>query len=297
VDPRGHIADEDYDDIYKAFQECREKERNGGPSMYVIAPYNRSIDDLNEGQDLEITDVIKSSRWQQSVPSPEWVVLSRAVHFARRSMEHMHMCISTFDDTEWQAIFHQSPMSFKSYSLLMRVNKDLLADLETSSTSGNLEVMKSEGGAKLSSFSRSMKALTMGPKVLRHKIYRNLGADKYQSIIPSWRPIHVLVEVLQEHFGAFAVFFYNELCPEVIGIVWRPQVFTPSPFSALSSENSCPVDDDWNGTNLASRNPGDLIREMTQYTRGIITNIRIFDDSCLPHFSKRRKLAHDESSA
>lgn len=293
VDPRGHIADEEYDDIYKAFQECRGKESDGGPSMYVIAPYNRSIDDLNEEQDMETKDVVKSSRWQHSVPSPEWVVLSRAVHLARRSMEHMHRCVSSFDDTDWQAIFHQTPNSFKSYSLLLRVNTDFLSDNETSSTSGNLEVIKGESGTKLSSFSRSMKAIAMGPKALRQKIYRNLEAGNLHGIIPSWRPIHGLVEALQQRYGTFAVFFYNELCPEVIGVVWRPQVFTPIPFSAMSSENSYPVDDRSNGANLLSRNLGDLIREMTQYTRDTITNIRIFDDTCLPSFSKRRKVVHD----
>ena len=293
MDPRGHIADEDYDDIYKVFQECRENERDGGPSMYVIAPYNRTMEDVNEEHDRENPDIVKSSRWQQSVPSPEWVVLSRAVHLARRSMEHMHRCVSSFDDTDWQAVFHETPNSFKSYSLLMRVNPDFLSDNETSSTSGNLEVMKGEDGTKLSSFSRSMKALSMGPKALRQKIYRNLGTDKSHGIISSWRPIHGLVDALQERFGAFAVFFYNEFCPEVIGVVWRPQVFTPHPFSAMSSENSCPVDDHWKSANLLSRNLGDLMREMTQYTRNLITSIRIFDDSCLPHFSKRRKLVND----
>jgi hypothetical protein len=138
-----------------------------------------------------------------------------------------------------------------------------------------------------------MKALSMGPKALRQNIYRNLGTDKPHRIILSWRPIHGLVEALQERFGTFAVFFYNELCPEVIGVVWRPQVFNAGKFSAMSAVNSCPVDDDWNGANLFSRNLGDLMREMTQYTRDIITNIRIFDDCCLPHFSKRQKLVHN----
>jgi len=101
-----------------------------------------------------------------------------------------------------------------------------------------------------------------------------------------------LLRLYKSALGLSPFFFYNEHCPEVIGIVWRPQVFNPNPFSAKLSENSCPADDSFNGGILLSRNLGDLMREMTQYTRDIVTSIRIFDNRCLPHFSKRRKLVH-----
>ncbi len=293
VNPRGHISDEEYDDINRAFEKCRSKGKDSGPPIYVIAPYNRCSYDLDQEEDQNNNHGVNSEKWQQSVASPEWVVLRRLVHLAKRSHEYMYRCLSNFDDSDWSAIFHETPNSFKSYSVLMRVNAELIVDQETSSTSGSLEVIKNEDGTEQSSFTRSMKSLSIGPRTLRQNVYRNVRARKAGDIVPGWNPIQMLVASLQAHFGEYAVFFYNEFCPQVIGIVWRPEVFTPTPFSALSSESSYPVNDNWTGDTLVSRNSSDLLRELTQYTKDMVTNIRVFDDTSLAHFSKRQKVAHD----
>jgi U3 small nucleolar RNA-associated protein 22 len=294
INPRGHISDEEYDEIYQAFQRCRGKGKDGGPPMYVIAAYNRDTSELDGQEDLKDASGANNEKWRTSVTSPEWVVLSRAVYLAKRSHEYMHNCLSNFDDATWSSIFHETPNSFKSYSVLMRVGSDFIVDQETSSTSGNLEVTRSADGLMESSFTRSMKTRSMGPKCLRQKVYRNLRAGKSTAVIPAWQPIEDLMKSLQKRFGDYAVFFYNEFCPEVIGIVWRPQVFVPGSFSAMSSEHSCPVHDDWKLDTLISKNVGDLLREISQYTANIATSVRIFDDTCLAHFNKKQKTSqHD----
>lgn len=294
MNPRGHISDEEYDEIYQSFERCRGKGKEGGPPMFIIAPYNRCISDLDDQQDQKNVEAAKSEKWQQSVFSPEWVVLSRAVHLAKRSHEYMHKCLSNFDNNDWSAIFHETPNAFKSYSVLMRVDHEIIVDKETSSTNGNLEVNSNESGVQQSSFTRSLNARFMGPRALRQNIYRNLRSVETNAVIPGWDPIQSLVASLQMRFGQYAVFFYNELCPEVIGVVWRPHVFVPTTFSALSSDSSCPLDDNWKTDTLVTKNVGDLLRELRQYTKEMVTNIRVFDEACLAHFSKRQKNSHEQ---
>jgi len=262
--------------------------------MYVVAPYNRNLGQIDE--EKGDSDGHHMFIWKTSTPSPEWAVVRRVVQLAKRSYEYMQTCLRNFDDTDWPAIFHETPNSFKSYSVLMRVDKSFIVDNETSSSGGNLEVDENEEGRRQSSFTRSMKALSAGPKILRQKVYRNLTADKSTDvIIPAYQPLQEVVGILQERFGKYALFFFNEYCPEVIGVVWRPGTFAPVPFSAISSEQRCPQGDEWGNGSLILRNVGDLLREMGQYTKDIVTNIVIFDDKCLAHFSKKQKVSGDIS--
>lgn len=295
INPRGHISGEECDEIFQAFERCRGQAKDSGPPMYVIAAYNRDTGELDgQNDEQEASSAENNEKWNPSVASPEWVVLSRAVYLAKRSHEYMHSCLSNFDDASWCSIFHETPNSFKSYSVLMRVGGDFIVDHETSSTGGKLDVTRSTDGLLQSSFTRSMKARNLGPKCLRQKVYRNLRTGNSAVVIPTWQPIQDLVESLRNRFGDYAIFFYNEFCPEVIGIAWRPQVFVQGSFSAMSSEHSCPVTDDWTVDTLVSRNVGDLVREITQYGKNIATSVRIFDETCLSHFNKKQKISQQK---
>lgn len=275
----------DYNDILHVFETIRKKSNFHGPAMYIIAPYNGDIEDYqNDGVEAQI-----QGKWQPSVSSPEWVVLKRVIYLAKRSREYMLHCLVAFDDSDWSPIFRETPNSFKSYSLLMRVHQDFIVDPEASSTGVRFDRVMGQDRVDDSSFARSMQALSLGPKALRQKVYRNLRAGSNQVALPAWQPVCRLVEVLRKRFGRHAVFFYNQSCPEVICVLWRPHVFCPSPFSVMSCEHSYPIDEEWNSNTLVSRNLGDMVREMQAYSRDIVTNIRIFDESCLSHSSKRRR--------
>ena len=76
-----------------------------------------------------------------------------------------------------------------------------------------------------------------GPKALRKAIYKNLTTSAGESVLHEWRPVDCLMESLCSKFGDKAVFFFNELTPDLIAALWRPDTFKTQPLSALHSEN------------------------------------------------------------
>jgi U3 small nucleolar RNA-associated protein 22 len=244
--------------------------------------------------------VTKNFAWKPSVASPEWVVVTRAVALAKRSYGYIMQRLVTFDNSsDWSAIFHESPTSFQSYSVLFRVSDDLVIDQEASSTGGDLNPMANEDGILETSYTRSMKARAQGPKGLRRKVYKNLQvsandpADQ-DSMLLCWQPIESVVSSLRQKFGGYALFFYNELAPEVIGLVWRPSTFKAMPFSAMTAEHAKPQEDrtnEWRNDSFVVRNATDLLREMSEYYQDVITTAKIIDESCLSTPSKKRKIA------
>lgn len=254
--------------------------------MYLIAPYNK---DVGMSQQHESTAQLQR-RWEPSILSPEAVVLKRIVYLAKQSREFMHRCLKSFDNSNLSAIFLETPDSLKSFSLLMRVEKELIVDYETSSMATERKSSRSKQDAKETSFSKSMASLTFGPRVLSQKVYRNVQSEATNLVLPSWQPVGHLVERLRKRFGSMAIFFFNQNCPEIIGVLWRPQLFLSSPFSAMSSEYVAPLDTEWKSDSLVSKNHGDIIREMCEYSKDIVTTVRVFDDSSLSHVSKRQKV-------
>ena len=291
VDPRGHIEAEDYRDIRHVFNSIRRLSKDHGPPMYVIAPYNGETEDYKDDGD----STLMRGKWEPSLVSPESVVLNRVIYLSKRSRQLMHRCLVSFDDSDSLSVFRESLSSFKSYSLLMRVHEDFVSDVETSSTGGHLKVDKREDGQNESSFARSMAALLLGPRLLRQKGYRNLRRGSSNGVVPIWHPVRDLVDRLEKVFGRQAVFFYNQNCPEVICVLLRPHVFAPVLFSVMSSERSCPMDYEWHASSLVARNIGDIVREMFEYSKDIVTDIRVFDETCLSHFSKRQKVDENGS--
>jgi hypothetical protein len=101
------------------------------------------------------------------------------------------------------------------------------------------------------------------------------------------------VEALREKVGPLGLFFYNDLSPEVVAILWRPQVFDAMPLSVMASDYVRPVDEgDWKSDGLVLRNASDMLREVSQYSQNIVTTVKIFDDRAVTSSRKRRKLTH-----
>jgi len=87
------------------------------------------------------------------------------------------------------------------------------------------------------------------------------------------------VHTLRNKFGTLALFFYNDLSPEVIGMLWKPNSFVPHAFSAMHSEYVLPIDArDWKSDSLVIHNTSDVLREMKQYTDGIVADVKVLDD-------------------
>jgi hypothetical protein len=294
VDPRGHIDNDQYDAINSQFQTVRGNKMNGGLPMHIIAPYDKSnVDD----EETEFDETTKDAKglWRPSVDSPEWVVVTRAVALAQRSYDFMNNCLQGFCESDWFAIFHESAAEFKSYSVLFRVSPDFVPDITSSATGSNLGILPSDDGFSESAYTRSMEARYVGPKPLRRKLYRNLRGNGSDAVLSMWRPVSEVVESLRERFGDKALFFYNEISPEVIGLLWRPQTFKAMSFSVMTSDYARPIGDgDWKNDSLVVRNERDLVREMSQYYLDVVTTVKIFDDHTSP--KKKRKISHREGS-
>lgn len=285
VDPRGHIENDEYDAINSQFDKARGGTMDMGPPMYIIAPYDKGDLDAEETK-KEAT----RSLWHPSFDSPEWVVVTRAVALAQRSYSFITNCLIGFDDSDVFAIFQESATGFKSYSVLFRIDAEFVPDITSSSTCSHLGILPNEDGISESAYTRSMKARYIGPKSLRRKLYRNLRESGGDAILPMWRPVSEVVESLRENFGDKALFFFNELSPEVIGLVWRPQTFNNVSFSVMAADYARPVDKgDWKNDSLVVRNDKDLLREMSQFYLDIVTSVKRFDESIVLSSPPRKK--------
>jgi U3 small nucleolar RNA-associated protein 22 len=295
VNPRGHISDDEYDEINHEFEKTRGENMDGGPPMYIIAPYDKA--DVEDGgmDSADAVQAVKETEWHASVDSPEWVVVTRAVSLAKRSYDFMYLCLTSFDETDWSAVFHETASAFKSYSILFRVSSEFVVDVDSSSTGGNLDISVNVDDTPESSFTLCMKSRFQGPKSLRRKVYRNLRADVEGEILYSWRPVQLLVDSLRRKFGTTALFFYNAFSPEVIGVVWRPKTFPPKSFSVMASEYARPTGGKWKSDSLVVRNASDLLREMSQFHKDIVTTVKVFDERYMVQPSKRRKIIDQQS--
>lgn len=294
VDPKGHINDNDYEEIVLQFEKARGKNREGGHPMYIIAPYDKA--EIHEKALTDEQNAVKASNqssWKPSINSLEWVYLSRSVTLAKLSYRFMMKKLISFTQSnDWSAIFHESPSSFQSYNVLLRIDTDFVVDSEASSTSCDLNPYPNEVGALVSSYTRSMKARVEGPKGLRRNVYKNIQNNTIDETIFVWEPVKTVISSLREKFGSYALFFYNDLAPEVIGLVWRPQIFSTMPFSAMTSEYARPLDDNekkWKNDSLVIRNRMELLREMSEYHQYIITTVKVIDESSEPPAPKRKK--------
>ena len=262
--------------------------------MYIVAPYDKLELDEEDPMNRNSVKTSNQSSWQPNTISPEWVCLTRSVALAKRSHSFMMKKLMTFSmSNDWSAIFHESPASFQSYSVLLRVNTDFVVDTEASSTGNDLSPSSGKTGIPETSYTRSMRARIKGPKGLRRKVYKNIQNSASNGPILLWQPVQSVISSLRDKFGAYALFFYNGLSPEVIGLVWRPEIVETMSFSAMTSEYARPLDDDeqsWKNDSLVIRNATDLLREMSEYYQFVITTVKIIDESCLTPSSKRQKL-------
>jgi len=278
VDPQGQLTEDDRSHIVAQFEKVRGEGNRHGPAMYICSP--------NDCQEADENTHMTSGKPQEQrgtwIPSftsetPEWVVLTRTVVLAQRSYSFLRNSLVDFRTGDWSAIFHESTSSFLSYSALLRVDPEFIVDAESSSTGGSLDVRTDKSGSLVSSYMRSMHNLFNGPKELRRKLYRNLLDTGENQMLLEWRPVDDVVQELRFRLGNLALFFYNDLSPEVVAILWRP-VFASRSFSAMGSEHVRPVvADDLQSDTLVTINTKDILREVSQYTSDIVVGVKVFD--------------------
>ncbi|GAX25637.1 U3 small nucleolar RNA-associated protein 22 [Fistulifera solaris] len=256
VDPQHQISLDGRHQIIETFEHIRGSKFAQGPAMYIVTPNDSS---------------------QNSKPSsacnfysrmvPEIVVLKRAQALAARTRDFLQK--HSQEEDSWQAAFQETASTFRSYSALLRIDPDLLVDNESTSTGADLLVKDG-----VSSYTRSMQLLRQGPKDLRIKLYRNLLPD--QHVLFEWKPVTELVQRLRAQMGDLALFFYNQYCPDVIAVLWRPE--EPRPFSARHSQSARPaLNDGWKNDTLMIHNIHDVVRQLRSYSGGMLIDIKVFD--------------------
>jgi len=278
VDPQGHFSDDDFSLIITQFEKVRGPDYLGGPPMYLISPNDRR---LEVDEDTEDPKISKSSKiWTPTFSQslPERVTLSRAGALAKRSLDFTKRCLSG-NELDWSAIFRETSSSFLSYSALLRVDPDFVVDRETSSTGDiDIKLTKESEGDIETSYTRSMRNRFLGPKTMQLKNYRNLQNDGISSVLYNFSPIDAMITELRRKFGLLALFLYNDLAPEVVAILWRPNRFVAQPFSAMHSEFARPVDDEWNADSMVLDNMNDLMRETKMYTKDTVVSVKILEN-------------------
>ena len=93
-----------------------------------------------------------------------------------------------------------------------------------------------------------------------------------------WQPVKSLVLTLRSKYSDYAVFFYNEFCPDIIAMIWRPSAFIPHSFSAISSAFKRPVTEFWKDDSLVITNTDDLMSEIGYSSMHIVTDMKVLDD-------------------
>jgi U3 small nucleolar RNA-associated protein 22 len=290
VDPHGILSNDSVKDVSKQFEQIRGPEFDRGPAMYLISPYDKQHD---SGVNADILFPIYTTS------TPERVALARASKLAERSYNFLRGSLRRFE-SEWSPAFLESKTSFQSFSALLRVNPEFIVDPHSSSSGDNvLSVARGPASKLESSFTRSMRSRFRGPKELERKAYRNITDRDEGNIILHWNPIDSIMQNLSSRLHRFALFFYNELCPNVISVVWRP-LFEPRGFSATVSEYARPITaDEWKQDTLVTINVRDLLREIAQYTADIVVDAKLLDSglSIVPPTLKRKQAepSSDES--
>ena len=294
VDPQRYLSEEQRMEITKQFETARGPQNDRGPPMYIVAPYDHELTDEDvpgtseEGQ--QPLKVNGFSSWRPSFTSeaPEIVVLARARQLAQRSYTFLFQSTAhTLESTNsWPSLFHESTESFRAYSALLRVDSGFVVDSESSSSTSSALVKRNEKlGVWQTSYSRSMYQRYYGPKDTQIKLFKNMMTDtsQLQNMVLQFNPVNEMVSRVRRALGQLAVFWYNDLCPEVITMLWRPKLFSPKPFSAVTSEFVRPVTaSNWKKDTLVTVGVSDIMAELACHTGDIIADQKILHNAESP---------------
>lgn len=89
------------------------------------------------------------------------------------------------------------------------------------------------------------------------------------------------MQKLRSQFGRYAVFFYNEFCPDIIAILWRPTILQRQPYSAMHSEFCAPIESDWVENGLVTTNTNDILRSIRCVLQDVVVDTKVLDDKTI----------------
>jgi U3 small nucleolar RNA-associated protein 22 len=228
-------------------------------SMYLIASYDK-------------TSGSSSTSSQQWTPSwtkttPEHAVLGRLKALAQSSLSTLLQWITSSTDSSsssndssdtsasmesavnWQSVFKLSREEIATFNVKIKINSVLCAD----------------NGSSVSGADTLYKHKVKGCKALRLKLYKNMATGVHASqLYIGFEPVHELVKELQARYGHLALFMYNSMAANAIGIVWRPSAYTQSTFNAMNSRYCMPVAVDSDSGTSSSNSSSGVLAKGTQ---------------------------------
>ena len=101
-----------------------------------------------------------------SISSPKRVILSRLLALSEMSLQHLFQCLKTNSHgNSWSKILRVSTASFANYSVLLRVDPNIICDKTCSST---------DHLCSADSFDKGLRSNARGPSFLRPTLYKHI---------------------------------------------------------------------------------------------------------------------------
>ena len=90
------------------------------------------------------------------------------------------------------------------------------------------------------------------------------------------------MEDLEKEFGHIALFHYNEVAGDAVGVVWRPEAFMPRTARINDLAHTCPVTTGGGGGDgnkwkleLTVLNVAELLGRMTALGKGLVARVQL----------------------
>ncbi|CAM9356162.1 unnamed protein product [Chrysoparadoxa australica] len=232
-----------------------------------------------------VTAEDRSNDWQPSWTSaaqPEAVVLKRAAAVAKASAGIITSWLSqdcqgggtgqsASAKAKWQDAFALTKAEVAGFNLAARTAAALCRDPATTL----------HGSEALAHHIKGARALTV-------KLYKNMliglrqqhqhqhdgGSEAVApALFAGLNPLQELVEGWRHRFGHLAIFFWNELSPTTVAVVWRPKTFLPRAFAPLECSYAQPVDTG-EGSHFLVPSVFEVLHDMQVTAGDLISEIR-----------------------
>eukprot|EP00054_Salpingoeca_dolichothecata_P004849 m.32177 g.32177 ORF g.32177 m.32177 type:complete len:923 (+) comp14918_c0_seq2:977-3745(+) len=216
------------------------KNRSMLPAMYLATP--------NE---------LKSSFWTRDTPSKP--LLARLVAFARECsklfvQELERQCLpanAQLEEADLEVLFRTPLDEYDALLHLDHTNVPRYAeniDFSPDKT-GEEQQQANATKRKYKNFELATLSARKRAKAAKGKAQKGKGSDESQNvtkpttIVPAvdFDPVNLFVEDLRARFGDVALFFYDRLGGDVIGVAFDPQARAPHPFKANLCQHTTPV--------------------------------------------------------
>lgn len=102
-----------------------------------------------------------------------------------------------------------------------------------------------------------------------------ISKSEHTPVLPGFDPTSLFIEELEKQFGDKCIFFYNQKCTNMIGMVWKPSAFFVSGGLRLNNVNCLlPVNREQKSKPGALPNIFQMISIIRQCGEGIIDEFR-----------------------